>query len=92
MSKWHYAKRHQIPGGRGVEADILLVAAQLPDHAIGVFAVETNTPGITLLPKSGMGLKSAGLTEVLLEDVLVDDSVLLRVNNFPGNKPRASVP
>ncbi len=66
----------------GGEADLLLIAAQLPDHATGVFAVETNTPGVTLIPKNGMGLKSAGLTQVILEDVLVDDSVLLRDEHF----------
>ncbi|PID41836.1 MAG: butyryl-CoA dehydrogenase [Gammaproteobacteria bacterium] len=66
----------------GVEADLVLVAAQLPDHSTALFAVETNTPGVTALPKNAMGLRAAGLADILFEDVLVDESSMVREAGF----------
>jgi len=65
-----------------VDADLMLVAAQLPDHSIAIFAVETNTPGVTVIPKSAMGLRSAGLADIIFEDVLVDEASMVREEGF----------
>ncbi len=69
-----------------VTADLILVGAQLPDHSPVLFTVETNTPGVTVLPKNAMGLRAAGLADILLEDVLVDESSMVREDGFswPG--------
>lgn len=62
---------------RATEAELLLVAADIAGHGPGLFLVETNTPGLLAKAAPGMGVRAAGMGEVLLEQVRVPARALL---------------
>jgi hypothetical protein len=62
---------------RATKADLLLVAAEIVGHGPGLFLVETNRAGVLAKPAPSMGVRAAGIGEVLLEQVRVPASALL---------------
>jgi alkylation response protein AidB-like acyl-CoA dehydrogenase len=59
------------------EAELYLVAAQLVGHGPCVFIVEANTPGLTRMHESTMGVRAARTGAIKLEDVKLPADALL---------------
>lgn len=60
---------------RGVEAELFLLGASL-DGKPQLFLVESKTDGITIESDPSMGVRAAGLTRLVLEDVKVESIAL----------------
>jgi len=58
-------------------AGLLIVGAQIADQGPGLFLLETSTSGVLVKPTPSMGVRAAGMGEVLLEDARVPASALL---------------
>jgi alkylation response protein AidB-like acyl-CoA dehydrogenase len=61
---------------RGAEAELFVVGAEL-DGAPQLFLVESKTPGVTIESDPSMGVRAAGLTRLVLEDVEVEPIAVL---------------
>lgn len=62
---------------RAAEAELLVVAANIPGHGPGLFLVETKSDGVLTKTAPGMGVRAAGFGEVLLQEVRVPARALL---------------
>lgn len=51
------------------DAELFLIAAQVPDEGPGVFVVEAGTPGMTTRAEPSMGVRAAGLGRIELDGV-----------------------
>jgi alkylation response protein AidB-like acyl-CoA dehydrogenase len=60
---------------RGAEAELFLVGAEL-DGKPQLFLVESRTPGVTIEADPSMGVRAAGLSRLLLEEVAVEQIAL----------------
>ncbi|MGH3423852.1 MAG: acyl-CoA dehydrogenase family protein [Nocardioidaceae bacterium] len=78
----------RVPGGyrltgtksavvRGAQSELFVVAADCEDGGPALFVVESNSPGITIESEPAMGLRSASLTRLILDDVRVGEDALL---------------
>jgi alkylation response protein AidB-like acyl-CoA dehydrogenase len=61
---------------RGAEAELFLVGAQL-DGKPQLFLVESKSDGVTVESDPSMGVRAAGLTRLLLQDVAVEPIALV---------------
>jgi alkylation response protein AidB-like acyl-CoA dehydrogenase len=61
---------------RGAEAELFVVGAEL-DGAPQLFLVESQSSGVTIESDPSMGVRAAGLTRLVLEDVEVEPIALL---------------
>ncbi len=55
----------------------MIVGAQIEGRGPGLFLLETSTSGVLAKPTPSMGVRAAGIGEVLLEDVRIPSSALL---------------
>ncbi len=58
-------------------ASLLIVGAQIAGRSPALFLLETGTSGVLAKPTPSMGVRAAGMGEVLLEDVRVPGAALL---------------
>jgi alkylation response protein AidB-like acyl-CoA dehydrogenase len=65
---------------RGAEAELFIIGVQL-DGKPQLFLVESSTPGITVVSDPSMGVRAAGLTRLVLNDVAVEAVALLGDEN-----------
>jgi alkylation response protein AidB-like acyl-CoA dehydrogenase len=61
---------------RGAEAELFVVAVDL-DGSPTLVVVESGTPGITIESDPSMGLRAAGLSRLILDDVVVSADAVL---------------
>ncbi|MCW2784190.1 MAG: acdA 8 [Marmoricola sp.] len=61
---------------RGAECELFIIGAEL-DGKPQLFLVESRSAGITVVSDPSMGVRAAGLTRLVLEDVAVEDVALL---------------
>ena len=62
---------------RGTEAELFIVSADLDGTGPVLFIVESSTEGVTIEDDPSMGLRAAGLTRLILNDVKIDQDALL---------------
>jgi hypothetical protein len=62
---------------RGVDAELLVVAAELEGRGPALFVVEPKNGGVAARPAPAMGIRAAATAELLLEDVRVPRGALL---------------
>jgi len=62
---------------RGAAAELFIVATAVAGAAPALFVVESSTPGVRIEAEPSMGLRAAGLSRLLLEDVVVGADALL---------------
>jgi alkylation response protein AidB-like acyl-CoA dehydrogenase len=62
---------------RVAEAEVFVVAADLPSKGPALFIVESKTAGLAVEPEPAMGLRPAATGRLLLDDVRVDAGALL---------------
>ncbi len=62
---------------RAAEAELFVVAAQLPSGTPGLFIVEPGTAGITVEPDPGIGVRAAATARLTLHEVAVPAGALL---------------
>ncbi|MCG8613074.1 MAG: acyl-CoA/acyl-ACP dehydrogenase [Pseudomonadales bacterium] len=67
-----------VPG----HADLFLVAATLPDDSHGLFFVDRQLKGVTVSKDPAMGLNSAGLVQISMQDVTLDSWARLGDKSF----------
>ncbi|GGL68143.1 hypothetical protein GCM10010095_61320 [Streptomyces anthocyanicus] len=62
--------KHFVTGGRVADLFVMFVRDQVSNDVLA-FAVETDDPGVSVLPLATMGLRSMALAQVVLHDVRV---------------------
>ncbi len=62
---------------RGKDAEIFVVAANLEGSGPALFIIESGSKGISIEADPGMGLRAAGLSRLILDNVAVDEIALL---------------
>jgi alkylation response protein AidB-like acyl-CoA dehydrogenase len=62
---------------RALDGELFIVAAQLAGHGPALFIVEPGTPGITVEPEPGMGVRAAAAGKMTFEDVKLPAGALL---------------
>jgi len=62
---------------RGSEAELFVVAAHLEGSGPTLFLLESSTRGVTIEADPGMGLRAAGLSRLVLDDVHVPADAIL---------------
>ncbi|WP_328596677.1 acyl-CoA dehydrogenase family protein [Aeromicrobium yanjiei] len=62
---------------RGSEAELFVVAVELDGGGPMLVLVESSTPGVTIEADPSMGLRAAGLTRLILDDVRIDRDAVL---------------
>src|SRR5947209_9995496 len=62
---------------RGVDGELFVVAAELEGHGPALFVIESTTPGISVEPNPGMGIRAAGTCKLIFEDVKLPGGALL---------------
>lgn len=62
---------------RAVEAELFVIAAQLPSGTPGLFLVESGTGGMTVEPDPGIGVRAAATARLTLEGVALPRTALL---------------
>jgi len=62
---------------RASDAEVFVVAATLAGNGPALFIVESKTPGISIEPDPGMGVRAAGTGRLILEDVKLPATALL---------------
>ncbi|MFC5678808.1 acyl-CoA dehydrogenase family protein [Aeromicrobium endophyticum] len=62
---------------RGSEAELFIVAADVRGRGPTLLIVESSTPGVTIEADPSMGLRAAGLSRLLLDDVQVPADAVL---------------
>ncbi len=81
-------RARSVPGGytldgvkalvpRAADAELFVVAAQLPAGTPGLFIVEPGTSGMTVEPDPGIGVRAAATARLTLHDVEVPAAALL---------------
>jgi hypothetical protein len=59
------------------DAELIVVAAQLPGEGPSLFIVESRTPGLAWEPEPGMGIRAAATGRLTLQDVQLPATALL---------------
>src|SRR4051794_37406080 len=62
---------------RAADAELFVVAAELEDRGPALFIVEPGTKGVFTEPEPAMGLRAAGTSRVILEEVRIPAASLL---------------
>jgi len=62
---------------RASDAELFVIAAELPGEGPALFIVESKTSGISIEPNPGMGIRAAATGRLILEDVQLPASSLL---------------
>jgi len=62
---------------RAADAELFVVAAQLPSGTPGLFIVEPGADGLSVQPEPGMGVRAAATARLTLQDVVVPAGALL---------------
>ena len=62
---------------RGKDAELFIVAADLVDSGPALFIIESGNDGVTIEADPSMGLRAAGLSRLILNDVKIEDIALL---------------
>ena len=62
---------------RAADAEVFVVAAELENVGPSLFIVESKTNGISVEPEPGMGVRAAGTSRLILEDVRLPATALL---------------
>ncbi|MGZ5410013.1 MAG: acyl-CoA dehydrogenase family protein, partial [Aeromicrobium sp.] len=62
---------------RGAEAELFIVGADLDGNGPALFIIESSTKGISIEADPSMGLRAAGLSRLILDDVHVPADALL---------------
>ncbi|MFQ6268414.1 acyl-CoA dehydrogenase family protein [Kutzneria viridogrisea] len=62
---------------RASEAELFVIAAELPGSGPALFLVESSASGLTVESEPGMGLRAANMGRVLLDEVSVPATALL---------------
>ncbi|KHL11191.1 UNVERIFIED_CONTAM: butyryl-CoA dehydrogenase [Mumia flava] len=62
---------------RGASAELFVVAAALESGRPALFVIESSTPRIAIETDPSMGLRAAGLSRLVLEDVMLPDTAML---------------
>jgi alkylation response protein AidB-like acyl-CoA dehydrogenase len=62
---------------RASDAELFVVAAELQGHGPSLFIVESKTPGISIEPNPGMGIRAAATGRLILDDVQLPATSLL---------------
>lgn len=62
---------------RAVDAELVVVAAQLENQGPRLFVVEADTPGLSLRPTPGMGLRAAGCGQLAFRKMALPAGALL---------------
>jgi alkylation response protein AidB-like acyl-CoA dehydrogenase len=62
---------------RGSEAELFVVAVELDGGGPMLVLVESSTPGVTIEADPSMGLRAAGLTRLVLDDVQISADAVL---------------
>ncbi|HEY6523705.1 MAG TPA: acyl-CoA dehydrogenase family protein [Solirubrobacteraceae bacterium] len=62
---------------RAADAEVFVVAAELENVGPSLFIVESKTDGISVEPEPGMGVRAAGTSRLILEDVRLPATALL---------------
>lgn len=62
---------------RGAEAELFIVGADLAGHGPALFIVESSTAGVSIAADPSMGLRAAGLSRLVLNNVEVPSDALL---------------
>jgi alkylation response protein AidB-like acyl-CoA dehydrogenase len=62
---------------RAADAEVFVVAANLEHHGPALFIVESRSPGISVEPEPGMGVRAAATGRLILEDVKLPATALL---------------
>jgi alkylation response protein AidB-like acyl-CoA dehydrogenase len=62
---------------RAADAELFVIAAELTGQGPSLFIAESKTPGITLEPDPGMGIRAAGTGRLTLDDVQLPATALL---------------
>lgn len=65
-----------------LNADFLIVAAQLPQGRNQLFLVDTSLQGVEIVPEPGMGLRASELSQVTFKDVELEHITLLGAEQF----------
>jgi alkylation response protein AidB-like acyl-CoA dehydrogenase len=79
---------HRVPGGfvldgvkslvpRGADSELFVVAADLEGERPALFVVESDTAGLEVEAEPAMGLRAAGMSRLILQDVRLPDTALL---------------
>lgn len=69
----------------GAIADVFVVYVEDEDRRMKIFLIERNQPGVSLIPITTLGLRSAGLTQLHLKDVEVHEERLLNASDGLGD-------
>jgi alkylation response protein AidB-like acyl-CoA dehydrogenase len=62
---------------RAADAEVFVVAAHLENDGPALFIVESKTPGVSVEPEPGMGVRAAGTGRLVLEDAQLPATALL---------------
>jgi alkylation response protein AidB-like acyl-CoA dehydrogenase len=62
---------------RAGDAELFVIAADLAGEGPSLFIVESKTPGISIEPEPGMGIRAAATGRLILEDVQLPATALL---------------
>ena len=62
---------------RAADAEVFVVAADLENAGPSLFIVESKTAGISVEPEPGMGVRAAGTSRLILDDVRLPATALL---------------
>jgi len=62
---------------RGKDAELFIVAADLVDSGPALFIIESGNDGVSIEADPSMGLRAAGLSRLILNDVKIEDIALL---------------
>ncbi len=69
----------------GAIADVFVVYVEDEHRRMKIFLIERDQPGVSLIPITTLGLRSAGLTQLHLENVEVDEERLLNDSDGLGD-------
>jgi alkylation response protein AidB-like acyl-CoA dehydrogenase len=78
----------RVPGGfvldgvkslvpRGADSELFVVAAELEGEGPALFVVESDAAGLEVEAEPAMGLRAAGMSRLILQDVRLPDTALL---------------
>jgi alkylation response protein AidB-like acyl-CoA dehydrogenase len=62
---------------RAADAELFVIAAQLPSGTPGLFIVEPGTAGITVEPEPAIGVRAGATARLTLQDVALPEAALL---------------
>jgi alkylation response protein AidB-like acyl-CoA dehydrogenase len=67
---------------RAGDSELFIVAAELEGKGPSLFIVESNTPGLSIEPEPGMGLRAAGTGRLILQDARLPAGALMADANY----------